>query len=55
MVASAIKSLRFDKPRGKQRFPGVNIQKGVSDMSNEENKAIVRRWFEEVWNSGNAY
>jgi ketosteroid isomerase-like protein len=32
--------------------PFISIQKGVSVMSEIENKAIVRRIFEEMWNTG---
>jgi steroid delta-isomerase-like uncharacterized protein len=31
----------------------INGFKGGSTMSVEENKAIVRRWYEEFWNAGN--
>src|SRR5438270_11217837 len=29
------------------------LQKGISSMSTEDNKAIVRRWTEEGWNQRN--
>ena len=33
-------------------LPVVNLLIGV--LMSEENKALVRRWFEEVWNQGRA-
>jgi hypothetical protein len=31
---------------------GSELQKGGHLMSNEENKAIARRWSEELWSKG---
>jgi hypothetical protein len=32
---------------------GINTQQGVSTMSTEQNKALIRRFYEEGWNEGN--